>query len=937
MRKEHSPVRKTNLTDFVKERGRQEIIERDDASRDKIRFIVEGMTCAACQHAVEQAVFAVEGVQKVQVSLLTNTMDVVYDGEKATVEKVEKAVEMAGYSAHQKKNTAAKQNVHDKKSDTEEDPFVLQGKDMRKRLRISVPLLLLLLFVSMGPMIGLPLPSFFLGPSGSMNYALTQFLLVIPIVFVNRTYFLHGFTSLRHGQPNMDSLIAVGAAAAVFYGVFALFQISYGLGSGDIDRVMHYRHDLYFEGAGTILTLITLGKYGELNSKRKTTDSLRALMALQPKTARLWRNEQEIIVPIEEVEKGDILSVRPGERIALDGIIVEGQSSIDESAITGESLPVEKHVGDRVTGATMNTVGAFRFRATAVGEETTLAKIIALVEEAQATKAPMQALADKISAVFVPIVIGIALFTFVVWMALGQPFTFALRLAISVLVISCPCALGLATPVVVMVATGKAAENGLLIKSAEALERLHEIQVLALDKTGTITEGHPRMTDLFLFDDLDVQQILWLAASLEAQSEQPLAQAVVEEAKERSIFPKPVELFSAIPGKGVSARFVQEEKSYALVAGNVRMMQETGIGVDAFLSVAEKMADEGKTPIYFAVDGKIAAVFGIADVIKPSSRIAIHAISTRGITPLMLTGDTERTAKAIARDLNVEQFAAGLLPQEKEAFLRKWQESHAGLLAMVGDGINDAPALVRADVGIAIGAGTDVAVDSADVVLIRSDLRDVVTAIDLSARTTAKIRQNLFWAFFYNVLCIPLAAGVFYPFFNVTLNPMIAAAAMSLSSVFVMANALTLQRFRVQQDDVSSLPEEKKHVVNIRSIQRGMGYNKGEASLQENTFRNGVKHENKVDYSATGKNAAVHSIGKEQRMKKQLSIEGMSCMHCQKHVQDALNAIDGVHAEVDLENAVAEVQLTNEVSDEALKQAVADAGYTVTAIEEKTC
>ncbi|MBY0584121.1 heavy metal translocating P-type ATPase [Murdochiella sp. Marseille-P8839] len=905
--------------------------------RKKEHFVVEGMTCAACQHAVERAVSAIDGVADVRVSLMTNAMEVEFDDEPVRAQAIEEAVDKAGYHAYRKQSTSVKHTGSDDHRENDENPFAQQAKDMRKRLKISVPFLLLLLTIAMGPMFGLPLPAFFLGLNGSMNFALAQFLLVLPIVFVNRIYFISGFKSLRRGQPNMDSLIAVGAAAAVFYGIFALFQISYGLGFDDAERAMHYRHDLYFEGAGTILKMITLGKYGEVRSKQKTTHSLRSLMALQPKTARVWRDGEEVIVPIEDVVKGDILCVRPGERIALDGVVVEGQSSVDESAITGESIPVEKQVGDRVTGATMNTVGAFRFRATAVGEETTLAKIITLVEEAQATKAPMQALADKISAIFVPTVIGISLLTFFVWLVVGQPFTFALRLAISVLVISCPCALGLATPVVVMVATGKAAENGLLIKSAEALERLHEVELLALDKTGTITEGRPRVTDLFLREDLDSKTLLTLAGSLEAQSEQPLALAVVEAAKSYSVSFQPVEAFSAYPGMGVRASLIQDGTTLSLVAGNARMMQEVGISIEDFLSFAEALAEEGKTPIYFAVDDKLAAIFGIADVIKPTSRVAIQEISARGITPMMLTGDNPRTAAAIAEDLGMDSFVAGLLPQDKEKVLRTWQETHDGFLGMVGDGINDAPALVRADVGIAIGAGTDVAVDSADMVLIRSDLRDVATAIDLSARTTTKIRQNLFWAFFYNVLCIPLAAGALYPSFGLTLNPMIAAAAMSLSSVFVMANALTLQRFRVKQDAVVSSSKSEESTINIRSFNRTIGYNKNSTAQTVDRKRNVVRPEKETEDMMNGRSANARFVGKEKIVKKQLTIKGMSCAHCQKHVQDALNALEGVHAEVDLEKAIAEVTLTKEIRDEELIQAVEDAGYTVSGIEEQVC
>ena len=909
----------------MKENTKHEVTHESASAEGlvKERYDVEGMTCAACENAVTRAVAKLDGVEEVRVSLMTNAMDVAYDRQKMSARQIEKAVQDAGYDAHLKpkksERTAGKSSAQ-----PEQSPFAKQAEDMRQRLRISVPFLLALLYVAMGPMIALPLPKALSGMEGSANFALLQFLLVLPIAFANRIYFTHGFRSLWKRQPNMDSLIAVGAAAGLIYGVFALFQISYGMGFGDAKRVMQYRHDLYFEGAGTILTLITLGKYWEVKSKLKTTGSLRALMDLQPKTARVVHNGVETIVGIEEVEKGDILSVRPGERITLDGVVVEGRSSVDESAITGESIPVEKGVGDKVTGATMNKVGAFRFRATAVGEETTLAKIIELVEEAQATKAPMQALADKIAGIFVPVVIGISILTLAVWLLVGQPFTFALRLAICVLVISCPCALGLATPVVVMVATGKAAENGLLIKSAEALEILHEAKILALDKTGTITEGHPHVTDILVAENWDTETILQLAGSLEKDSEQPLAEAIVQAAKQKDIPLLAVEDFEAVPGRGVKGQVTKEEKTYALAVGNRRFMNEEGIAIDALQNEAESLAEQGKTPIYFAADGVVIAILAAADVIKNTSRKALHALQERGITPVMLTGDNEKTARAIANDLGIDRYVAGILPQDKERYVREWQEDGKVKVGMVGDGINDAPALVRANVGIAIGAGTDVAVDSADMVLVRSDLQDVVSAVDLSAKTKKKIQENLFWAFFYNVICIPLAAGVFYPAFGITLNPMIAAAAMSLSSVFVMTNALTLRRFRVIHEEKYTAAEKNPERIAIRSLPATIGYNNIETKLGD-----ALK-----GHSAGQHVEEMHNEKEsEESMKKVLHIEGMSCVHCQKHVSDALNALDGVQATVDLENAKADVEITGSVNDDTLKKAVTDAGYTVTSIE----
>lgn len=909
----------------MKEKTKHEVTHESASAEGlvKERYDVEGMTCAACENAVTRAVAKLDGVEEVRVSLMTNAMDVAYDGQKVNARQIEKAVQDAGYDAHPKLKNSARA-AGKSSAQPEQSPFAKQAEDMRQRLRISVPFLLALLYVAMGPMIAFPLPKAISGMEGSASFALLQFLLVLPIACANRIYFTHGFRSLWKRQPNMDSLIAVGAAAGLIYGVFALFQISYGMGFGDAKRVMQYRHDLYFEGAGTILTLITLGKYWEVKSKLKTTGSLRALMDLQPKTARVVHNGVETIVGIEEVEKGDILSVRPGERIALDGVVVEGRSSVDESAITGESIPVEKGVGDKVTGATMNKVGAFRFRATAVGEETTLAKIIELVEEAQATKAPMQALADKIAGIFVPVVIGISILTLAVWLLVGQPFTFALRLAICVLVISCPCALGLATPVVVMVATGKAAENGLLIKSAEALEILHETKILALDKTGTITEGHPHVTDILVAENWDTETILQLAGSLEKDSEQPLAEAIVQAAKQKDIPLLAVEDFGAVPGRGVKGKVTKEEKTYALAVGNRRFMNEEGIAIDALQNEAESLAEQGKTPIYFAADGVVIAILAAADVIKNTSRKALHALQERGIMPVMLTGDNEKTARAIANDLGIDRYVAGILPQDKERYVREWQEDGKVKVGMVGDGINDAPALVRANVGIAIGAGTDVAVDSADMVLVRSDLQDVVSAVDLSAKTKKKIQENLFWAFFYNVICIPLAAGVFYPAFGITLNPMIAAAAMSLSSVFVMTNALTLRRFRVIHEEKYTAAEKNPERIAIRSLPAMIGYNNIETKPGDDF--NGHSAGQHVEEMHNEKES-------EESMKKVLHIEGMSCVHCQKHVSDALNALDGVQATVDLENAKADVEITGSVSDDTLKKAVTDAGYTVTSIE----
>ncbi|MDD7592848.1 MAG: heavy metal translocating P-type ATPase [Peptoniphilaceae bacterium] len=904
--------------------------EQIRAERKKERFDVEGMTCAACERAVTKAVSKLEGVDEAVVSLMTNSMDVAYDDARVTPAEIEKAVSEAGYTAH------LRQTQKRKSVAPEESVFEKAAREMRGRLLLSVPFLALLLYVAMGPMVGLPLPAFLSGMEGSSNYAFVQLLLVTPIVFANRNYFVHGMKSLVHGSPNMDALIAVGSGAAVLYGIFALFRINYGMGFGHPELVMTYRHDLYFEGAGTILTLITVGKYLEVRSKIRTTTSVRALVDLQPKTAHVLRDGREETLPIEEVRVGDHLVVRPGERVPLDGRLVEGASSIDESAITGESVPVSKGVGDRVTGATMNGTGAFVFEVTAVQEETTLSKIIALVEDANSTKAPIQALADRIAGVFVPVVMGIALLTFGFWMWRGEPFEFALRLSISVLVISCPCALGLATPVVVMVATGKGAENGLLIKSAEALELLHEVDAIAFDKTKTITEGHPFVTDVVVprGSREEADRLIHRAALLEASSEQPLAEAIVAAAHEEPT--GQVSDFEAVPGYGVKG-VVDDGVPHVMVGGNLKMMRREGVDTTPFEGAAERLASEGKTPMYFAIDGRPAGLIAAADVVKNTSKEAIHALKERGIRPIMLTGDHDETARAIAQSLALEDYVADVLPQDKERLLRELGQR--GRVGMVGDGVNDAPALARADVGIAIGAGTDVAIESADIVLVRSDLQDVVSAVDLSRRTKVKIKQNLFWALIYNVICIPVAAGVLYPRFGVTLNPMIAAAAMSLSSLFVMGNALTLQRFKVQHDTAYVPAKAGEHPIAVHALDgrderdavrksHEMGYNN-----RRPTARPALKTDCIAPEGRKATSGEAMMTMKEGTMNKTMKIEGMSCMHCQKRVADALNAIEGVEATVNLEDSRADVTLTADVADDVLKQAVEDAGYEVTAIE----
>jgi len=750
----------------------------------KEKYTVSGMTCAACSAAVERAVSQVPGVSSVNVNLLANVMVVEYDESALDASRIIAAVSDAGYaaapaSAEQQRTQAAPVGA-----------ITDEIAQMKKRVVVSMVFMVLLMYVSMGHMLHLPVPAFLQGLENAGTMALLQFLLTLPVLLVNRQYFQVGFKTLWRRSPNMDSLIAIGSGAAVVYGVFALFRISYGLGHGELDLVARYSHDLYFESAGMILALITLGKFLEARSKGRTSDAIAKLMDLAPKTATVIRDGQEMEIPAADLVVGDIIVIRPGQSIPVDGVIIEGSSAVDESAITGESIPVAKTVGDPVVSATLNKAGAFKFRATRIGEDTTLAQIIRLVEEAGASKAPIAKLADRISAVFVPVVMAIALAAFIIWLLLGYPLEFALTTAVAVLVISCPCALGLATPVAIMVGTGQGALHGILIKSAEALETAHSVDTIVLDKTGTITEGRPQVTDVIPGPDLKPEELLQLAASLEKPSEHPLAEAVTAKAAQEGLEPAPVDEFMAVPGKGIRAEL--GGKTY--LAGNLAFMQENKIELGIFAAEADRLAEEGKTPMYFADTRRALGLIAAADVVKPTSRQAIAALESMGLDVVMLTGDNKRTAEAIRRELNLGSALAEVLPEDKEREIRRLQEQ-GRKVAMVGDGINDAPALARADVGIAIGAGTDVALESADIVLVKNDLRDVVTAVKLSRATLRNIKQNLFWAFFYNSLGIPLAAGLFYPLFGWKLSPMYAAAAMSLSSIFVVTNALRLRKF----------------------------------------------------------------------------------------------------------------------------------------------
>lgn len=844
------------------------------------KFDVTGMTCSACSSHVEKSVCKLVGEGNVSVSLLTNSMQVKYDEKKISEEDIIKAVEDAGYGASVAGAPAAKKA--EKKGSVVDEEI----KEMKTRLIISFIFLIPLMYVSMGSMAGLPQPSFLTGHANAVSFAFTQFLMCLPIIYVNRKYFIVGYKTLWHRAPNMDSLIAVGSTAALAYGIFAIYRMSYGLGAGDYALVEKYHMDLYFESSVMILTLITLGKFLETRSRRKTSEAISRLTELAPETAVVERNGVETEIPIEELNAGDIVIVKPGARIPADGIIVDGNSSVDESALTGESIPVEKTAGDKIIAASINKNGFLKFRAEKVGSETTLAQIIKLVEDASASKAPIAKLADKIAGVFVPVVMTIALVTAIAWLATGHDFEFALSCAISVLVISCPCALGLATPVAIMVGTGKGAENGILIKSAEALETLHLVKTVIMDKTGTLTEGKPVVTDIYSIG-IDENELLALAASAEKPSEHPLAGALIEDAEKKGINLFEAEDFRAVSGRGVTAT-VDGRK---ILAGNKYFMSENGIDVSVFEQKEKEYSDLGKTVLYFAGENSPLGLIAVQDVPKKTSRAAVKCLRDMGIDVIMLTGDNKRTAEAIARSLGITNVVSEVMPQDKEAVVRSVQEK-GGRTAMIGDGINDAPALARADVGIAIGAGTDVAIESADIVLMKSDLMDAVTAIKLSKATIKNVKENLFWAFFYNIICIPLAAGVWFPAFGIKLSPMIGAAAMSMSSVCVVSNALRLKFFKADNNCV--LDDEPAGEINV---------------VSQNEYKG------------------------ETNMKKEMLIEGMSCMHCSGRVEKALNGLDGVNAKVDLEKKTAYVDLSKDVSDADLTKAVTDAGYEVVSIK----
>ena len=847
----------------------------------KQKFDVTGMTCSACSSRVEKCVQKLDGIKDVSVNLLTNSMQVEFDENALNDENIIDAVTSAGYGATvQGENT--NKTISSNSNEPKKNAIQEHTENMKQRIIWSFVFLVPLMYVSMGHMIGLPLPSFLNGTENALSFALTQFLLSIPVAYVNKAYYTKGFSSLIHGAPNMDTLIAIGSSASLIYGIFALYRIGYGLGVQDFDLVMRYQHDLYFESAVMILALINVGKYLEARSKGKTSEAINKLLNMAPKTALVERAGQVIELPAEDIVSGDILHVKPGSSISADGVIIEGTTSVDESAITGESMPVQKQIGDTVIAATINKSGFFRMKATKVGNDTTFSQIIKLVEEASSSKAPIAKMADKISGVFVPIVISISLITVIGWLIAGADFEFALSCAIAVLVISCPCALGLATPVAIMVGTGKGAENGILIKSGEALEITHSIQSVVLDKTGTITQGKPEVTDVIPFG-IDKNELLKIASSLEEKSEHPLAEAILAKAKMENIQSYTTDNFSAIAGRGIEA--VINGKKY--FAGNQRFMNDNNLDYGKIENTMDNLANEGKTPLIFADENNILGIIGVADLVKPTSAQAIRELKKLGMQVIMLTGDNKRTAQAIQKQLDIDTVIAEVLPQDKEREVAKIQQS-GKKVAMVGDGINDAPALARADVGIAIGAGTDVAIESADIVLMKNDLLDVVTAVGLSKAVIRNIKQNLFWAFFYNVCGIPLAAGLFYLSFNLKLSPMFGALAMSLSSLFVVGNALRLRYFHV-----------------IRKPE------------QENTnYKNNItieKKENKNMYT--------------------MKIEGMMCGHCQMAVTKALNSLEGVsEVEVNLEKKEAYVDCTENITKEDLTKVVTDAGYTVVSV-----
>lgn len=833
------------------------------------KFDIKGMTCSACSTAVDRNVKKLEGINEVNVNLLNNSMIVKYDENVLNNEAIIKKVQDAGYEAFLVENGKKTQ-----KNSTEDNLGKIETNELKDRLIISFIFAIPLFYISMGHMLNWYLPHLFHGYSNAITFAFTQFLLALPIVFINIKYYKVGFKTLYKGSPNMDSLIAIGTSAAMIYGVFSIYKIGYGLGNNDIDMVIQYSHDLYFESAAIVLTLITLGKFLEARAKENTSEAINKLINLTPKTALVLRNNQEIEIPVDELVLKDIVIVKPGNIVPTDGVIIFGNSSIDESMLTGESLPVSKKVGDKVIGASINKSGSFKFEVTKLGEDTVLSQIIKLIEEASSSKAPISKLADRISAIFVPTVIVISILATVTWLFLGYSFEFALSIGIAILVISCPCALGLATPTAIMVGTGKGAQNGILIKSAESLEIAHTINTVVIDKTGTITEGKTQVTDIFTNEKITQDKLLQLCATIEKNSEHPLADAILKKAQEKAIELLNATDFEALNGLGIKAK-VEDRLFYI---GNKKLLDSKNIFLDLFYEKSEKLANEGKTPIFIADESEVLGLIAISDVVKLTSKDAILEFEKMGLEVIMLTGDNYKTANAIAKQININNVIAEVLPQDKEKEIQKLQ-SLGKKVAMIGDGINDAPALVRADVGIAIGAGTDIAIESANIVLVKSDLLDAVKAIQLSNAVIKNIKQNLFWAFFYNIIGIPLAAGVFYTILGWKLSPMFAGAAMSLSSVTVVLNALRLKLFE---------PRISKNLLEKNNISKG------------------------------------------DKMEKILKVDGMTCGHCKARVEKVVSAIDGVDSvEVDLASKNVTVKMSKDISEQTLSDVIVDAGYEV--------
>ncbi|OCL89903.1 heavy metal translocating P-type ATPase [Arcobacter porcinus] len=830
------------------------------------KFDIKGMTCSACSNAVDRSIKKLEGISEVNVNLLSNSMIVKYDDKFLNDEKIIKTVEDAGYEAvlTQDKNI---------KKEKKENIAQNEINELKNRLIVSLIFAIPLFYIAMGHMLNWSLPSYFLGEKNAITFAFTQFLLAIPIVFINIKYYKVGFKTLFKASPNMDSLIAIGTGAAMLYGVFAIYKIGFALGINDLNMLQQYSMNLYFESAAIVLTLITFGKYLEARAKGKTSEAINKLMDLAPKKALVLRDNKEVEISIDELKLKDIVIVKPGASIPADGVIVFGNTAIDESMLTGESLPVSKKIGDKVIGASINKYGSIKFEVTKLGSDTVLSQIIKLVEEASSSKAPISKLADKISSIFVPTVILISIIATITWLFLGYDFEFALGIGIAILVISCPCALGLATPTAIMVGTGRGAQNGILIKNAEALELAEKIDTIVLDKTGTITEGKPKVTDIIVNSEISENRLLQIAYSLEKNSEHPLADAVVKKAEDEKLDLLEVKEFKALNGLGIKAKIEDE----TIFIGNKKLLENNNISLDEFFPISEKLASSGKTPIFISNSKKILGLIAIADVVKATSKQAIEKFYKMNLEVIMLTGDNQKTAQAIANELNIRNFIAEVLPEDKDKVIKKLQEE-GKKVAMVGDGINDAPALARSDVAIAIGAGTDIAIESANIVLVRNDLLDVVRAIELSTATLKNIKQNLFWAFIYNIIGIPLAAGVFYSFLGWKLNPMFAGAAMSLSSVSVVLNALRLRFFKSTID---------KNMINNQNI-------------------------------------------KGVNMTKVLKVDGMSCGHCSGRVEKALNSLDEVKSvEIDLSTKEVVINCNEEISEKILEDKIKEAGYEV--------